>query len=104
MTFQEFKNILLSVSPDVYHFESQKKSEYIVWYEIGSIGLSGDNSIVESGAIIAVDYFTKREYSEIPDQITAALDGCDNIAADRPSVIFDEDSKLIHYAWTCEVV
>lgn len=104
MTFQEFKNLLLSVSSDVYHFESQKKSEYIVWYEIGSVGLSGDNSIAETGTIIAVDYFTKQEYSEIPDRITAALDGCDNIAVDRPSVIFDEDLKLIHYAWTCEVV
>lgn len=104
MTLREFKELLLTVGVDVYHFGSHKQSEYIVWYEIGGIGLSGDNSIAESGAMIAVDFFTKNEYSEIPNRITNILGSCDSIAIDTPEIIFDEETKIIHYAWTCEVV
>lgn len=104
MTLAAFKDIITSFGVDAYHFESFKKSEYIVWREFGGISLSGDNQIAESGTLIAVDYFTKQEYSDIPDRITKRLDECDEIAVDQPTVIFDEDTKLIHYAWTCEVV
>lgn len=104
MTIRQFKTLLLTVGVDVFHFESQKQSEYIVWYEIGGIKLSGDNSTAESGLLIAVDFFTKQEYSVIPERITEILDGCDAIAVDTPTVIYDEETKLIHYAWTCEVV
>jgi hypothetical protein len=54
--------------------------------------------------MIAVDFYTKQEYSAIPDQITETLNGCDSIAVDDPTIIYDEETKLIHYAWTCEVV
>lgn len=104
MTIRQFKTLLLTVGVEVFHFESHKQSEYIVWYEIGGIRLSGDNSIAESGTMIAVDFYTKQEYSVIPERITETLSGCDSIAVDDPTIIFDEETKLIHYAWTCEVI
>lgn len=104
MTIRQFKTLLLTVGVEVFHFESQKQSEYIVWYEIGGIRLSGDNSTAESGTMIAVDFFTKQEYSPVPDRIQEILGGCDSIAIDDPTIIYDEETKTIHYAWTCEVV
>lgn len=104
MTLKQFRDILLTVSDDVYHLESHKESEYIIWHEVGGFKLSGDNSSAETARMIAVDFFTREEYSDIPDKLTAALENCDEIAVDTPEVIYDEDSHLIHYAWTAEVI
>lgn len=104
MTVQSFKALLLTVGCDVFHFESHKKSEYIVWHETGGMKLSGDNATAESGTIIAVDYFTKEEYPEIPERIAAVLGNCDEISLSDRTVIYEEDTRLTHYAWTCEVI
>jgi len=104
MNLQLIKAALLTVMSEVYHNESQKQSEYIVWREIAGFKLEGDNKAAESGTMIAVDYFTKQEYSEIPEQITAALENCDEIAVSEPNIDFESDTKLTHYSWLCEVV
>lgn len=105
MTLAGFKDILTSFEVDVFHFEAYKATnDYIVWRELEGIGLSGDNQIAESGMLIAVDFYTKQEYSTIPERITKRLELCDEIAVEQPTVVYDEDTKLIHYAWTCEVV
>lgn len=104
MTLQEFRDVLLSVCDSVYHYESDKEAEYIVWHEIGSISLRGDCTIAESGVMIAVDFFTATEYSDIPENVSAALAACDEIAVDDPEVIYDSDTGIIHYAWLCEVI
>lgn len=104
MTLKQFRDILLTVTNEVYHFESHKQSDYVVWHEVGSIGLSGDNSSAETGTMIAVDYFTHIEYSDIPGRLSAALESYDEVAVSGPVVIYEEDTQLIHYAWTCEVV
>ena len=97
MTLAGFKDILTSFEVDVFHFEAYKATnDYIVWREL--------EEIAESGMSIAVDFYTKQEYSTIPERITKRLELCDEIAVEQPTVIYDEDTKLIHYAWTCEVV
>ena len=104
MTLEQFRDVLLTVTDEVYHFESHKQAEYVVWHEVGRISISGDDSSAESGTRIAVDYFTKDEYSSLPEQFTTVLSSCDDIAVRGPVVIFEGATKLIHYAWTCEVV
>jgi hypothetical protein len=104
MNLHLIKNILLTVTEDVFHNESHKKSEYVVWREIGSIKLEGDNASAESGSMIAVDFFTKSEYSEIPARITKALESCDEIAVSDTNIGYEEDTKLTRYSWICEVI
>ena len=44
MTLDEFRKLLLTVIPDVYHFEAFKTDgKYIVWQEQGVNGFSGSN-------------------------------------------------------------
>lgn len=104
MNLQLIKQALLTVTEEVYHNESMKQSEYVVWREISGIKLDGDNKTAESGVMIAVDFFTKQEYSELPNQITFALEDCDEIAVSEPNIDFESDTKLTHYSWICEVV
>ena len=104
MKLREFRDVLLTVHDKVYHFESSKESEYIVWHEVGNLTLRGDDVVAESGARIAVDFFTKDEYSEIPDKLANALTGCDEIYVSDFNVDYEKNTEYIHYAYTCEVI
>lgn len=104
MNLKEFRDLLLTVHPAVYHFESHKESEYIVWHEVGSLSLMGDGAIAERGTRIAVDYFTKDEYDQVHEALEITLAAHDDICMAEPAVDFDKESGLIHYAYTCEVM
>lgn len=104
MTLKEFKNVLLTVTSKVYHFKSTKESEYVVWREVGQVSLRSDDTIVEKGNRIAVDVFTKNEYSNLCDEIIRALAEQQDIFVDDPTIIYEAETGLIHYALTCEVV
>ena len=104
MTLKEFKNVLLSVHNNVHHFESHKDDEYIVWHEVGNITLRADGGIAESGARIAVDFFTKTEYSDIPGKLLETLSRQNEIMVSDYETIYEKDTDYIHYAYTCEVI
>lgn len=104
MNLKQFRNLLLTVTDRVGHGESFKDGgNYIVWHEVGRISLGAENETAEKGWRIAVDYFTKDEYDEMCDRISALFD-CDDIAADDPVVDYEPDTGYTHYAWTCEVI
>lgn len=104
MTLKQFRDLLLTVTDRVGHGEHFKDGgSYIVWHEVGEIGINADNCEAEKGFRIAVDYFTKEEYDMIPDKISKLFD-IDEIAADNPVIDFEPDTGYTHYAWTCEVV
>lgn len=104
MNLKQFRNLLLTVTDRVGHGEHFKDGgNYIVWLEVGKIGINADNSKDENGWRIAVDYFTKEEYDTLPDKISELFDK-DNIAADNPVIDYEPDTGYTHYAWTCEVV
>lgn len=105
MTLREFRDILCSI-PDVsvYHRNAYKSDDnYIVWQEVGEISLDGDGVPAEKGVRIAVDFYTKTEYSEIPAQITETLSVCDDICIDDPVIDYEDDTGYTHYAYTAEV-
>lgn len=105
MTLREFRNILCGTSNvPVFHGTAHKSSEYIVWQEIKSgIGLSGDGSEIEGGTRIAVSFFTKSEYSEIPKLIKEALECSDEICVDGPVIDYEESTGYTHYSFDVEV-
>lgn len=104
MILKNFRDILLSVTDKVYHFESHEEKEYIVWHELGAKSLRADDSIAETGARIAVDFFTTAEYSEIPEKLGKALSENDEIFVRDYMIDFEEDTGYIHYTYTCEVI
>ena len=46
----EFKDFLLSVTENVYHYEAPKNAglPYVIWQEVGGHSLYGDNFDIES--------------------------------------------------------
>lgn len=74
MTISKFVDILLECCAATYHLEAEKEPcEYIVWREVGTRGLRSDNQRTEEAQRIAVDLFTKKEFSEIPDKMQKNL-------------------------------
>lgn len=105
MNLHEFKDLLLTILPDkVSHNRAyQQKDNYLVWREMSKNTLRADSVTAESAHVIALDYFTKTEFDDIPEQLEIMFDNYD-IAYTDVEIIYDEDRKETHYAWTVEVI
>lgn len=103
MTLREFRDVLCSIpNVSVYHRKAHKAADnYIVWQEVKGLSLDGVSS--EKGMRIAVDFYTKKEYSDIPAEIERILSGHDDICIDDPVIDYEDDTGFTHYAYTAEV-
>ena len=103
MTLREFRDVLCSIpNVSVYHQKAHKAADnYIVWQEVKGLSLDGVSS--EKGMRIAVDFYTKKEYSDIPAEIERILSGYDDICIDDPVIDHEDDTGFTHYAYTVEV-
>lgn len=104
MTVQQFRDILLTVHQYVYHAESSKQSEYIVWKEVGMKCFHADNQVIQKGVYIKIDFFTKTEFSEIPDNIVNILSCNDEIAVCDVNFDYEPDTEYFHTAILCEII
>ena len=103
-TLQKFINILLECCPATYHKEAfQEQAEYIVWHEVGCKTFYADNYRASEPAMIAVDFFTKNEFSEIPARIKQAFREYE-IAYRGPEIIYIPELDVTQYAYTVELV
>lgn len=104
MTIFKFKDILLECCPEVYHIEGFKeKGDFIVWAEVGVRSFDADNHRSEESDICAVDFFTKEEFSEVPELLKQKFREYE-ISYKGPDIIYDKDTGRRHYAYTCEVI
>lgn len=103
MTLREFRDVLCSIpGVSVYHQKAHKSADnYIVWQEVNGLSLDGVSS--EKGMRIAVDFYTKKEYSSTPTKITSVLSVYDDICIDDPVINYEDDTGFTHYAYTAEV-
>lgn len=103
MTLREFRDVLCSIpGVSVYHQKAHKSADnYIVWQEVKGLSLNGVSS--EKGMRIAVDFYTKKEYSGTPTEITSVLSVYDDICIDDPVIDYEDDTGFTHYAYTAEV-
>ena len=102
MTYYDaVKAALATVSVPYYHNIAHKQdADYIVWSEATSGGLHADGKIRYRSQRIAVDYFTKSEYSGTPAVIQAALE-VQGFAVDAEIIpIYEENTGYTHYAIT----
>ncbi|MCQ2460310.1 MAG: hypothetical protein MJ081_08080 [Ruminococcus sp.] len=97
-------HVLLSCCDAVYHNEAnQEKGNYIIWHEVGVNSMYADNSRAEKADRIAVDFFTKEEFPDIPEKLERAF-SCHGMAFQGPEIIYHEITKVKQYAYTIEVI
>jgi len=89
----------------VYHYEKPAavKAPYIIWHENGEGDSFCANNHKQNQVITgAVDLYTKTEFDPLVDSIQAALDGV--CAWTLDTVMYEDETKLIHYSWDFEVM
>lgn len=102
--FEKLKNVLLSLGVPVYHDEALKvKPPYIRWSQSAVIRAYADNKTAHKGWRVAVDYFTLKEYDELPEELEKKLEGADFTITDTVRD-YEEETGYVHYAYTIEVL
>lgn len=104
MTLLDLRDLLLTVTPDTFHYFAHKKpNKYIVWAEEeqGS-AIHADDEMTEQSLRGTIDYFTKIEADPNFDFIQGKLNSSD-IAWSLNSVQHEQDTGYIHYEWVWEV-
>jgi hypothetical protein len=105
MNFDSLKSALLSVLPEVYHYQPEEvtSNQYIVWAEDSQSSASwADDKMQDQTIQGTVDYFTKTEYDANFELIQAALNAA-GISFKLNSIQYENDTKYIHYEWIFEV-
>lgn len=89
----------------VYHYwHSKMSAPYCVWAEEGEgESLSTGNHKSEQVITGSVDYFTKTEYDENVELIQYALNSVENLGWSLSSVQYEDDTGLIHFAWSWQI-
>ena len=98
------RRALLTVTKDVYHYETlNKPDQYIVWMEdSGGVNAWADDICTYLTITGTIDYFSRIEDDPNVEQIQHALNN-GNIVWRLNSVQYEEDTKYTHYEWEWEV-
>lgn len=90
----------------VYHYwHPRLNAPYCIWAEDGEgDSLHTDNHKTEQVITGTVDYFTRTDFDETVDLIQSALNSLENCGWMLNSVQFEDDTNLIHYEWSFEIV
>lgn len=104
MSLQEFRDMLLTVTDAIYHFEAmQEKDEYIVWQEMKGHSLHASDYRCEVAKKVQVDLYTKTEFSPTLDRLINVLIEND-VAFEEPVPTYEADTSQFRYIIECEVV
>lgn len=104
LKLKKIRNILTNICDHVYHYDAlDKTNDYVVWAENGSgESLYLDDQMQYYAISGTIDFFTKKEYNSIIDDIETALTE-NKISFILNSVQYEEETKLIHYEWRFEI-
>lgn len=99
-----FGGILAENISNLYHYwRPDMSAPFCVWGEDGEpSSFSGNNRKGEQAISGYIDYYTKTEYDTVVDTIQNTL----NTITDFPvgwhldSVMYEEETNLIHWSWT----
>lgn len=50
-----------------------------------------------------IDYYTKKEFDPMVDKIQAVMNVIENFGWVLDSVLYEDETKLIHYTWSWEI-
>lgn len=105
MKLSDLRDLLLTITPDTFHYNAHKKPDkYIVWAEDGEAGSSNSDDIKTEQVLQGtIDYFTKTEFDPNFDFIQEKLNSFE-ISWRLNSVQHEEDTGYIHYEWVWEMI
>lgn len=99
--YEAVKAALATLKVPYYHNKAHKQdSTYIVWSETGSTGLYASDRLCHRAQRIAVDLFTKTEYTTLPDDIIKALEQNGFAVYEDVGYDYEDDTGYIHHALT----
>lgn len=98
------RNLGSSASYNVYHYwRPMMQTPFIVWTEEGEAeGFHSDNRKSEVIMDITIDVYTQTEFDPLLDEVFNFLNGA-SIPFSIDSVEFEEDTRVIHYSFSCEM-
>lgn len=103
-TLKQIGDALAGLSIPVYHYwRPNMTAPYVVWTESGSNPAYAGNLVAEQALTGAVHLFTQTEYDPVVDEVQAILAQLRCVWT-LESVQFEEDTELIHYEWSWEML
>ena len=89
---------------EVNHYRRGKTNRFVVWAEDGEeASFSSDNHKTEQQLTGVVDFYTKREFDTIADDIQSIFDE-QGVGWNLESVQYEEETNFIHYQWRWWIV
>lgn len=104
MTLKQFKNLLLTLTKNVFHYEAFGVTDnYIVWAEENETKATyADDKKIMQSLTGTVDLFSTDEYSPLVKQIQDLFN--DNYISWRlNSIQYEKETGLTHWEWVWEV-
>lgn len=104
MTLSEFKDELLTVSTNLYHYTAPKNGAvpYLVWAEDTGADFVADNKHVEVGIGGTIDLYTRTENDPLKGAVETVLNELP-IGWYLNSTQYEEDTELIHIEWVFNI-
>nr|DAR62194.1 MAG TPA: Protein of unknown function (DUF806) [Caudoviricetes sp.] len=110
MHFKTFKQRLAAFfterSIPIFHNFSVKQDgeTYAIWYELGVNRLDADGEKAEQSMRASVQFFTKIEYSELPEELESFFDSLDIAYENETYADFNQETGRYHYGWKVEFI
>ena len=105
MNLDEIKNLLLSVTLNVFHqWADTDADEYIVWTEDSESGaVHADNRKELQILDVTIDVFTKDEYPDIIKRLQNAFNEAE-LPFELLSIQYEQDTGYTHYEYLVQAV
>lgn len=89
----------------VYHYwRPQLKAPYCLWQEEGEgESLHTGNHKSEQVIVGTVDYYTLNDLDPMIDTIQEKLNSVENLGWSLSSVLYEDETNLIHYTWDWQI-
>lgn len=102
----KIKDALTSIENlKVYHYwRPRLQAPYLIWAEEGEgDSLWTSNHLQEQVIKGTVDYFTKTELDPVVDEIQEKLNGVEGLGWNLDTVMYEDETNLIHFSWNFEI-
>lgn len=104
MTTKDFRDILLGVTPQVFHYEAFKaEGEFVVWQEIVATPTVADGRHVLRTQRVQVDAYSPDEYSTLPDALALTFEA-HGLGYTEPHVSWENESRLTRWRFDVYIV